>query len=96
MRSFLLLTILGLAAGMVGAEGGPAPATDAERAALRAAMLDVGCLVSAANGDAVLAASGLSDGRAGEIVFEMVGRGLAAPDPNGDLRLIDPACPAPG
>jgi hypothetical protein len=96
MRCPLPLAVFGLAAGAVWSEGGPAPATDAELASLRAAIVEVGCLVTAANGDAVLAASGLSDGRAGEIVFEMVSRGLAAPEPNGDLRLIDPACPAPG
>lgn len=75
------------------ADGG-SPATAEEMAALSSAMIEVGCVVGAANADAVLAASGLTDARAGDVVFQMVAQGRATPAANGDLILNDPACPA--
>jgi len=75
------------------AEGGPSAATAAELDALTTAIVAVGCRVTEANSAAVLAASGLSDIRAGEVVSQLAAEGRAMQVANGDMLLDDPACP---
>ncbi|SMX32586.1 hypothetical protein [Octadecabacter ascidiaceicola] len=73
----------------------PAFAQDADEAsvaAMTAAILDVDCLVTAENGDAVLEASGLSEEETMSVIATMYAAGSVALEADGSMKLIDEAC----
>jgi hypothetical protein len=61
--------------------------TEAETAALVSAIEKAGCRVDGSNADAVLAASGLSEDKAGEVVERLKAEGKAEQAPE-DMALI--------
>ncbi|MCW1949871.1 MAG: hypothetical protein KIH44_000685 [Octadecabacter sp.] len=73
----------------------PAIAQDADEAsvaAMTAAILDAGCLVTAENGDAVLEASGLTEEETMSVIATMYAAGSVALEADGTMKLINEAC----
>jgi len=67
-------------------------AADADVAAMVAAIEDAGCTVTAENGDAVLAASGLSEDETMAVISAMYADGLVALEADGSMSLFSEAC----
>lgn len=67
-------------------------ADDASVAAMTAAILDAGCLVTAENGDAVLEASGLSEEDTMSVIATMYAAGTVALEADGSMKLTNEAC----
>ena len=67
-------------------------ADEASVAAMTAAILDAGCVVTAENGDAVLEASGLSEEETMSVIATMYAAGSVALEADGSMKLIDEAC----
>ncbi|MGJ8612295.1 MAG: hypothetical protein ACSHWY_14430 [Octadecabacter sp.] len=70
----------------------PAFAQDADVAALTAAIEDAGCTVTAENGDAVLAASGLNEEQTMAAVAAMYEAGLVGLEQDGSMTLKNETC----
>ncbi len=70
----------------------PAFAQEASVAALTTAIVDAGCVVTAENGDAVLAASGLNEEETMDAVAAMYAAGLVGLEPDGSMTLNHEAC----
>ena len=66
---------------------------DAAVAAMTAAIEEAGCIVTADNGDAVPAASGLSDDEVMAVIAGMYADGLVDLQPDGTMKLTNAACP---
>lgn len=66
--------------------------THDQNAALIQAIEDAGCVVDTENGDAVLAASGLSEEEVFAAVQSLYEAGLAVLEPDGSMTLQTEAC----
>jgi hypothetical protein len=64
----------------------------ADSAALLAAAEAAGCIVTAENGDAVLAASGLSDEQVMATVAALYESGQVTMDADGNMKVMTEAC----
>lgn len=64
----------------------------ADVAALTVAIQDAGCIVTAENGDAILAASGLSDEDTMSVVATMYAAGVVALEADGTMKLTNEVC----
>ncbi len=85
MRFALALTLI----------AAPAFAQDADEASVAAmtkAIEDAGCVVTAENGDAVLAASGLTEEETMAVIATMYGAGLVGLDAEGSMTLTNEVC----
>lgn len=72
----------------------PALAQDTDAiAAMTTAIQDAGCVVTADNGDAVLAASGLSEDDTMAVIAALYEDGLVALQADGTMKLTNEACP---
>ncbi|MCF2872113.1 hypothetical protein L0664_13640 [Octadecabacter sp. G9-8] len=71
----------------------PALAQDDPVAAMTTAIEDAGCIVTAENGDAVLAASGLNEEQTIEVIAELYTTGLVALQEDGTMKLTNETCP---
>ena len=63
-----------------------------EVAAMTKAVEEAGCVVTADNGDAVLAASGLSEEQTLAVIAQMYSDGAVALTENGDMKLTSAVC----
>lgn len=71
----------------------PAVAQDADAiAAMTTAIEEAGCVVTAENGDAVLAASGLSEDDTMAVIAALYGDGLVALQADGTMKLTNEVC----
>lgn len=70
----------------------PATAQDTPISRLIAAIEAAGCKVTASNGDAILAASGLSEAEVYDAVEELYRSDLALLEPDGSMTLQTDAC----
>lgn len=71
----------------------PAFAQDADAiAAMTTAIEEAGCVVTAENGDAVLAASGLSEDDTMAVIVALYGDGLVALQADGTMKLTNEVC----
>lgn len=61
-------------------------------AAMTTAIQDAGCVVTAENGDAVLAASGLNEEQTIAVIASLYGDGLVALEADGSMRLTNDVC----
>lgn len=83
MRAFIVLIALTT----------PAIAQDADAvAAMTAAIQDAGCVVTAENGDAVLAASGLTEDETMSVIAALYEDGLVALQADGTMKLTNEVC----
>jgi len=72
----------------------PAFAQDAaDVAAMTTAIEDAGCIVTHENGDAVLAASGLSEQQTLDVIAALYTNGLVALTEDGNMKLTNEVCP---
>ena len=62
-------------------------------AAMTLAIEDAGCVVTAENGDAVLAASGLGEEETMAVIAALYTQGLVALLADGTMKLTNEACP---
>jgi len=85
MRIALILSVLAAPALAQNAD-------DADVAAMTAAIEDAGCTVTAENGDAVLAASGLSEEQTMDVIATMYADGAIALEADGSMSLFSEAC----
>lgn len=71
----------------------PAMAQDEDAiAAMTTAIQDAGCVVTADNGDAVLAASGLSEEETMAVIAALYGDGLVTLQEDGTMKLTNEVC----
>lgn len=71
----------------------PAFAQDADEiAAMTAAIEEAGCVVTADNGDAVLAASGLNEEQTMAVIAQMYGDGAVSLEADGTMKLVSEEC----
>ncbi len=59
---------------------------------MTAAVEEAGCVVTADNGDAVLAASGLNEEQTMAVIAQMYADGLVALTETGDMKLTNEVC----
>lgn len=72
----------------------PALAQDADDvAAMTAAIEAAGCVVTAENGDAVLAASGLNEQQTMDVIAVLYTDGAVSLTEDGNMKLTNEACP---
>lgn len=64
-----------------------------EIAAMTKAVEEAGCLVTAENGDAVLAATGLNEEQTMAVVAQMYADGLVELQAGGAMKLTNETCP---
>ena len=65
---------------------------EANVAAMTAAVEEAGCLVTAENGDAVAAASGLTEEETMAVIAQMYADGLVALTAEGSMKLTNEVC----
>ncbi|MEJ6639471.1 MAG: hypothetical protein QNL58_03875 [Octadecabacter sp.] len=73
----------------------PTFAQDAETASIEAMIAaneEAGCVVTAENGDAVLAASGLNEEQTMAVIAELYGNGLVALQDDSTMKLTNGTC----
>ena len=68
-------------------------AAEADVAAMTLAIQDAGCVVTAENGDAVLAASGLGEEETMAVIATLYAQGLVALQADGTMKLTNEVCP---
>ena len=88
MRTALILTFLAAPAFAQDSD----VADPADMAAMTKAIEDAGCVVTAENGDAVLAASGLSDEQTLVVIAALYADGLVWLEADGSMSLNTEAC----
>ncbi|MBU2993819.1 hypothetical protein Q4555_11710 [Octadecabacter sp. 1_MG-2023] len=86
---FRTALVLSVAATSAFAQG----ASEANIAAMVAAIEDAGCVVTADNGDAVHLASGLTEDETMAVVLTMYADGMVALEEDGTMSLFTEACP---
>jgi hypothetical protein len=88
MRTALILTLLAAPAFAQDSD----VADPADMAAMTKAIEDAGCVVTAENGDAVLAASGLSHEQTLVVIAALYADGLVGLEADGSMSLNTEAC----